>query len=197
MLADVVARRDEWPKSRKETFEMACRQMVREYNKEHQAARESGSPPDADQLLDAAGRLCALQLISGGAGYVLRGEPEEEYPVLDQCDYDRQTLRFALSTNLFKGVSNNCFSPVHRHIAEFLGARHLAAVIQNGLPASRVIALIFGRGRHRGHRDEGPVRLARRPVPGSPGRPHRTATPSASGYTGTSGSSPSTRNGPF
>ena len=143
MLAD-VARKDEWPNSRKETFEMACGKMVREHNKEHQAARESGSPPAPDQLLDAAGRLCALQLISGGAGYTLRGEPDEEYPAPDQCDYDRQTLRFALSTNLFKGVSNNCFSPVHRHIAEFLGARHLAGVIEDGLPARRVIALMVG-----------------------------------------------------
>ena len=143
MLAD-VARKDEWPNSRKETFEMACGKMVREHNKEHQAARESGSPPAPDQLLDAAGRLCALQLISGGAGYTLRGEPDEEYPAPDQCDYDRQTLRFALSTNLFKGVSNNCFSPVHRHIAEFLGARHLAKVIHGRLPASRVIALMTG-----------------------------------------------------
>ena len=75
---------------------------------------------------------------------MLRGEPEEEYPVLDQCDYDRQTLRFALSTNLFKGVSNNCFSPVHRHIAEFLGGRYLAGVIHNGLPARRVISLMAG-----------------------------------------------------
>ena len=144
MLADVVARRDEWPKSRKETFEMACRQMVREHNEGHQAAQESGSPPAPDQLLDAAGRLCALQLISGGAGYTLRGETDEDYPALDQCDYDRQTLRFALSTKLFKGVSSNRFTPVHRHVAEFLGGRHFARVIEDGLPASRVIALMVG-----------------------------------------------------
>ena len=38
-------------------------------------------------------------------------------------------LRSALITKLFKSASNNRFIPVHRHIAEFLGARHLAGVI--------------------------------------------------------------------
>ena len=145
MLADVVAQGGGWPKSRKETFEMACRQMIREHNEEHQAAQESKSPPAPDRLLDAAGRLCAVQLISGAAGHTLRGQPDEEYPTLDQCGYDSpEMLRPALATKLFKGASNNRFTPVHRHIAEFLGARHLAEVINSGLPARRVIALIEG-----------------------------------------------------
>ena len=96
-------------------------------------------------FFDAAGRLCAVQLISGAAGYTLRGQPDEEYPTLDQCDYDSpEALRSALATKLFKGASNNRFTPVHRHIAEFLGARHLAEVINSELPARRVIALIEG-----------------------------------------------------
>ena len=144
MLADVVGAGDGWPKSRMQTFEMACRQMVREHNDEHAAAQEPDGPPAPDELLDAAGRLCALQLISGGSGYTLRGQPDEEYPAPDQCDYDRQALLFALSTKLFKGVSSSRFSPLHRHIAEFLGARHLAGVIKGGVPARRVIALMAG-----------------------------------------------------
>ena len=145
MLADVVAQGGGWPKSRKETFERACGQMVREHNEEHEAAQESNSPPTPDQLLDAAGRLCAVQLISGAAGYTLRGQPDEEYPPLDLCDYDTpETLRSALATKLFKGASNNRLAPFHRHIAEFLGARHLAEVIKSRLPARRIIALITG-----------------------------------------------------
>ena len=145
MLADVVAQGGGWPKSRKETFERACDQMVREHNEEHEAAQESNSPPTPDQLLDAAGRLCAIQLISGAAGHTLRGQPDEEYPALDQCNYDSlEMLRYARATKLFKSVSDNRFAPVHRHIAEFLGARHLAGVIKSGLPARRVIALIVG-----------------------------------------------------
>ena len=145
MLADVVAQSGGWPNSRKETFEMACGQMVREPNEEHQAAQESSSPPALDQLIDAAGRLCAVQLISGVAGFTLRGQTAEDYPAPDQCDYDRrEVLQSALGTMLFKSESNNRFSPVHRHIAEFLGARHLAQIIGTRLPARRVIALIEG-----------------------------------------------------
>ena len=146
MLADVVAQGGGWPKSRKETFEMACGQMVREHNEEHEAAQESNSPLASDQLLGAAGRLCAVQLISGKAGFTLRGQADEGYPDLDQYGYDSpEMLRHALATKLFRGVSNNRFAPVHRHIAEFLGARHLAKVIKSGLPAQRVIALIAGK----------------------------------------------------
>ena len=144
MLADVVGGGGGWPESRKETFKMACLQTVREHNEEHVVA---GQPSAPDRLLNAAGRLCAAQLISGAAGYTLSpGQPNKEYPALEQCDSDRpEMLRPALSTNLFKGESNNRFSPVHRHIAEFLGARHLAQLVDNGLPARRVLGLITGR----------------------------------------------------
>ena len=145
MLADVVAQGRGWPDSRKKTFDMACRQMIREHNEEHQAAQESNSPPTPDQLLDAAGRLCAVQLISGAAGFTLRGQPNEDYLALDQCGYDSpEMLRPARYTKLFKGASNNRFTPVHRHIAEFLGALHLAGVIERGLPSRRVVSLIAG-----------------------------------------------------
>ncbi len=145
MLADVVARSGEWPKSRKETFEMACGQMAHEHNEEHQVAQASKGLPSSGQLLDAAGRLCAVQLIAGAAGFTLRGQADEEYPAPDQGDYDSpEMLRPALATKLFKGASSNHFAPVHRHIAEFLGARHLAQIIGDGLPARRVIALITG-----------------------------------------------------
>ena len=58
MLAKVVAEGGGWPKNRLETFEMACLKMVREHNEEHQLGRQQGRP---DQLMDAAGRLCAVQ----------------------------------------------------------------------------------------------------------------------------------------
>ena len=133
MLAKAVAGGRSWPESRKETFEMACREIV---DGHHEGRKE---------LLDAAGRLCAVQLISGVAGYTLRGQADEKYPALDQCDSGSlEMLHYARATKLFKGVSDNRFSPFHRHIAEFLGARYLAGVINSGLPARRVITLIAG-----------------------------------------------------
>ena len=139
-----------WPESRQETFGMACVQMVREHNRGHQTASASSGSPTPAQLLDAAGCLCATQLIAGVAGYTLYGQPDNDYPALDQCEYDHPDwLRIVGGRKLFRGVgaSDNRFIPVHRHIAEFLGARYLAKVIGDRvapLPARRVIALITG-----------------------------------------------------
>ena len=145
LLAEAVSGGD-WPESRKETFEMACGRMVREHN----TAMASCNPPLTDQILEAAGCLCAAQLIAGKAGYTLHGQPEDKYPALDQCEYDYpDRLRLVLASKLFKGVgtSDKRFAPIHRHVAEYLGARHLAQVIADQtapLPARRVIALMTG-----------------------------------------------------
>ena len=146
LLAKAVAGGD-WPESRKETFEMACDQMVREHNGEHQTAMASSKSPTSAHLLDAAGCLCAVQLIAGVVGYTLYGQPDNDYPALDRCEYDHpDRLRIVRGRQLFRGVgeSGNRFTPVHRHIAEFLGARYLARIIHDGLPARRVITLITG-----------------------------------------------------
>ena len=149
LLAKAVASGDgHWPESRKETFEMACGQMVREHNDGHLAARALSSSPSPTQLLDAAGHLCAVHLIAGTAGYTLHGQSNEDYPVLESVSDDRhpaEVLKSALrATKLFRGVSDSRFIPVHRHIAEYLGARYLSHVIDDGLPARRVIALTTG-----------------------------------------------------
>ena len=146
MLADVVGGGRRWPESRKQTFEMACSRMVQEHNEEHQAAAEPEGPPAPDRLLAAAGCLCAVQLLSGIAGYSIRSnEALADYPPLDRCDYaSPELLRRALSTKLFKGDSVDRFVPIHRHIAEFLGARYVAGVVEDRLPARRVLALIVG-----------------------------------------------------
>ena len=45
---------------------------------------------------------------------------------------------------MFKGDSVDRFVPIHRHISEFLGARYVARVVKDRLPARRVLALITG-----------------------------------------------------
>lgn len=157
MLAASVAGGNIWPQSRLETFELACWEMAREHNEEHTNADQQvaeGVLAKPDQLLDAAGRLCALMLISGAAGFVLRRSQENaDYPAWDRCEYEHpEYLKSALSTKLFKAESAGRFAPVHRHVAEFLGGRHLCRIICgrtsrvdcNGLPARRVIALLTG-----------------------------------------------------
>ena len=142
MLADVVGKKAGWPESRLETFEMACLQLATEHNEEHALA---GRRPPPDRLLDAAGYLCAAQLVTGAAGHSLRnGEAGPEVIALGDCDYpDSPALEHALGTKLF-GAAAARLTPVHRHVAEFLGARYLARRIRDGLPARRMLALISG-----------------------------------------------------
>lgn len=158
MLADVVTRCGGWPESRRELFEQACQLALHEQNEEHRAvARASAAAriPE-DDLLDAAGRLCAVLLISGAAGCATVPEREDaDYPDLGrfarQC---RESCRQAVSTKLFAAVAEGRFQAVHRHVAEFLAGRYLARLIEgerrygrqvrDGVPARRIIALIAG-----------------------------------------------------
>ena len=148
MLADVVAG-GVWPESRTQTFEIACNRLVREPNEEHRIAKRHG--PDVAALLNTAGRLCAIQLLSGNAGLSLLPDAadDHEFPGLEQVpDDDRHLLREVLDTKLFAARPGDRgqvrAAPVHRHIAEFMAARYLASVVDAGLPIGRILALITG-----------------------------------------------------
>lgn len=135
LLATVVAKNGTWPQSRLQTFEQACQHLATEQNDEH---RHSGPPPDAEATLDAAGRLCAMLLITGSIGFA--ADPyntDDDYLDPEQCAY-------ALGTKLFTAGGERRFIPVHRHLAEFLAARHIERLISGGLPWGRVVALITG-----------------------------------------------------
>ena len=143
LLADVVSREQCWPGSRLDLFEQATALLTTERNEEHSTARPQ--PPTAE-LLDAAGRLCAVLLLSGATGYALhRCQANAEYLDIDQCAYEQpHRLRPALATRLFTARAEGRFEYIHRHIAEFVAAKHLAGVISESLPVSRVVALLTG-----------------------------------------------------
>ena len=163
MLADAVGPGDEWPQSRTETFERACRSMAEETNEEHVIAPARQHVPVAE-LVDSAGRLCAGLLLADCDGYALRRSASDaRYPALNRCLEEPEgsaesgargrrpgpagaasRCRRALATRLFTSPHEGRFSPVHRHVAEFLAARHVARLIEAGLPAQRVLALITG-----------------------------------------------------
>ena len=145
MLAKAV-RGGTWPETRKETFELACEQLVREPNRDHRLASRD-SPPSSERL-SAAERLCAVQLLTGRAGYVLPGgESDGDHLNLNDVSRDRsetETHRHALGARLFEFAGESRRVPAHRQIAEFLAARHLAKSVDEGLPVRRVLALMTG-----------------------------------------------------
>ena len=144
MLAQAVTG-GSWPETRMQTFELACKRLVLEHNPEHQMAN-SNQDLSESELLDAAGRLCAVQLLTGSAGYVLLGDGEDsEYLGLQRISGGNQaTFRHVLGTKLFESPGENRVAPTHRQIAEFLAGRHLSQRIEDGLPVGRVLALMAG-----------------------------------------------------
>ena len=144
MLAKAVTADGIWPETRLQTFDLACRTLLREFNRTHGIAnRDRFNIPN---LMDAAGRLCAMQLLTGGAGYTGHGgDSDRDYPGLETIpSEDREILRHALATRVFEWPDECRAVPVHRQIAEFLGARYLAGLIGDGLPVGRVLALMTG-----------------------------------------------------
>ena len=139
MLAQAVSDGN-WPESRTATFELACRGMAREHNAEHLSVRPGG---DTDRILDTAGRLCAALLIAGSPGYTTtRTNADQDYPYMAKCGYAAEVCREAIASKLFQYGEQGRVQPVHRHIAEYVAARHMASLIERGLPGGRAVALM-------------------------------------------------------
>ena len=132
-----------WPESRLETFEFACRMLVKERNTGHSVV--SPTAGETESLLEEAGRLCAVQILAGLAGFTqLDHVPDTpDYPPVPG-DATTGSVSRVLRTKLFAGTSEGRLSPAHRQIAEFLAARHVSSLIDDGLPLQRILALVTG-----------------------------------------------------
>ena len=141
LLTEAAGRGGKWPQSRLETFESACRQMAAETRGAHVPVGISVSP---EQVLGAAGHLCAIQLLSGSVGFSAEGSAAgaDHIALTGDSRLSSALHRHALSTRLFRGTDNGGSLPVHRHIAEFLAGRYLAALIEGGLSEKRVVSLM-------------------------------------------------------
>ena len=145
MLAAAVTN-NPWPRTRMETFDLACRRLVSEENAEHQIAGRDTA--NATALMDAAGDLCVILLLTGKAGVTLPGGvPDTDHPRLERVlRGDQQLLQHVVGTNLFVLSGEGRLVPAHRQLAEFLAARRLAELVAKGqgLPVRRLLALMTG-----------------------------------------------------
>ena len=144
MLAVAVGAAGVWPETRTQAFDMACRTLLAEHNEEHRIA--SPDPGGITDLIEASGRLCAVQLLTGAAGYALPGaESDQNFLGLDRLQgTEREILRRSLQSKLFESPTERRTVPVHRQVAEFLAARYLATLVESGPPVGRILALITG-----------------------------------------------------
>ena len=132
-----------WPGSRRETFETACRMLVHEPNIEHSIVKPVRG--ETESLLDEAGRLCAMQILGDLAGYTQLDHvtPSRNYPAVPVGSTRAGTSQ-VLRTRLFTSTSEGRLTPAHHQIAEFLAARYVSGLIDQGLPLQRLLALVTG-----------------------------------------------------
>ena len=142
LLVQAVGDNGAFPKGRTETFERACMVLAREPNQDHGNA---GPLPPADRLLDAAGRMCAVSLLSGSDGLALPTAPEADgFVPISALGDTASNVVHAARTRLFVGVGDRRFAPAHANLAAFLAARYLAGLVDGPVPGGRVLALLTG-----------------------------------------------------
>ena len=136
---------------RRGLFESACRSMSRERNPAHRAAGRCMSRPSRAALLNASGRLCALNLLTDSPGWTVDPEePAAGYPSIREIgNADSgvvpEELDGALRTRLFRLDSSGRFEPMHRQVAEFLAGRFLGGLVESRkVSPARLRALMAG-----------------------------------------------------
>ena len=145
----IKAINNKWPKNRKEIYDMACLQLVSEENNEHRHAKPRDSRLPTEIILNAAGYLCAIQLLSGIAGFSQdQGQASAQYFELTALSTPLpllSSLDEALKSNIFHSAGEERRTPIHRSVAEYLGAKYIADLVQaktDPLPFERVLALM-------------------------------------------------------
>lgn len=134
--------------SRNGIYRAACEQLAVEHNPDHSAMAAPCAPGGVQQVLDAAGWLSAVLLLSGKAGVSETGpaQGDEDVPLAllpPAPDVSGEVIRMALRSKLFS-TRAGLHAPLHRTVAEYLAAGFLAKRIHQGLPLGRVMALMQG-----------------------------------------------------
>lgn len=151
LLQSVTQNQPQFPTSKLQAYQRACAALVQEHNETHLAASVHVLLTH-EQVLQAAGYLCAVMLLSGSSS--IAKQPSQQHPahvlvlrtlLANQTNTPTlEACQEAIQTKLFAGTGSGCFVPRHRTVAEYLAANYVAQRIQAGLPLTRVLALMQG-----------------------------------------------------
>lgn len=145
LLAQAI-KEGQWPKNRDETYRLACEKLVSEENKRHRDKART-QPCLVESMVEAAGQLCAVLLLSDQTGIALDPDrTDARFISLAGCaPPDPEAAAQAVRSNLFRLEGIERAVPSHRSVAEYLAARWLARQIDSaGLPLGRVLNLLLG-----------------------------------------------------
>jgi hypothetical protein len=131
------------PSSRARLFEQAASLMWREHNDEHAGGRLDALSEST--ALDAAGAAFAALLLSGNEALVRRSNPmgEGKLAIAEVARLPGAADADAiLSSKLVRSDGAGGFIPIHRVMAEFLGARWLAGHVSGRRARGRLLAAL-------------------------------------------------------
>ena len=143
LLGEVAQAEGPLPETRAQLFDQACRVMLKEDSPRHH--QDSHVQATEEDLLLAAGAICAVQLLCGRVG--IHTGPYAETPSEYLNIADVKGLQFgkvaddAVRTRLFQAEGENRVTHIHRVIAEYLGAKWLACCFEAGVSQKRIFGL--------------------------------------------------------
>jgi hypothetical protein len=141
MLAEVVLKKT-WPATRKDLLEDTTVLLLKEHNLAR--VRSGGGQYAVTEVRVPASAACALRLISDVEGISLaEAEIDPLYPSYRTIPFAKPEPTLAsLGRRAFRSLGNEAVDYSHRVHAEYAAAGWLAQKIRDGLPLSRVQALI-------------------------------------------------------
>jgi hypothetical protein len=146
LFGEVAEKRAVLPKTRGELMKAACEIMWSEHNDRHDRSRLSNM--DEATALAAAGAACAAYILTGSQAISLRPSSAHQSNVLRVAEIQAlpagEAVRALIGSRLFAAVPGvaDYFKPIHRTVAEFLGARWLANRASDGLKRERILAML-------------------------------------------------------
>lgn len=138
-----IAKDHDLPEKRSEIFQLACKKLLlAEWNRVHNKARNPQTP-GSEELMRAAGSLCATLLLAGKDEFTeLEADADEDHPLIGDLDIDETGLLPLVAKRKLFVKPDKYIECSHRTYAEYLSADYLSWKIEQGLPVGRVLALL-------------------------------------------------------
>lgn len=133
------------PNTRAGLYAQAVAQLRLEPNPRHKGKGVDALAEDAS--LDAAGAIMAAMLITGATGIAINGDGANGLKLSELSELaDPDAITAVMRSNLFRTISGapGQFAPLHRTVAEFLGARWLARHVDRHPHARHLVGRIVG-----------------------------------------------------
>ena len=143
LLGEVALKTGVRPERRAELLEHACSVMLREKNSRHKD--DSHVHRSDEELLLGAGAICTAQVLCARSSVYTGPYATTPEDCVNVADVARvpfgEAAEDALKTRLFQADGENRSTHIHRVVAEYLGAKWLAACFESGRSERRIFSL--------------------------------------------------------